>query len=466
MSTQPLPSSLLPSALDLPTFHRIIDAMYDEVLIYDGNYTIVYINQACCRHYGCKPEQMMGKSFFDFVSQDWWGPSILPIVYNEKKSLAIRQKTYIGSELLTIAVPLFDAQGNIEFVVMNVRDLVNDRDLYNPQYLAGEHALSSRFEAVSESADMRDVLALLQKVAQVDVTCILSGESGTGKTMLAKYMHSISPRRNAPFLSINCAGIPNELLESELFGYVKGAFTGASQSGKKGLLEEADSGTLLLDEVSELSPSAQAKLLQVLQEQEFIPLGGSKPVRVNVRIIAATNKNLPSMVKNQHFREDLFYRLNVVEVHIPPLRQRRKDIPALIQLFLQEFSVKYGVSRQLSENALDLLCHFDWPGNVRELRHMIERLVVTIDSLIIDVPQLPKNLFGISDLQYPIFDPSDQGFAEKMDAVEAQIIRSALQKYSTSRSLAAALGLSQTKAAKLIRKHRGAAVAPKNSPEG
>ena len=246
--------------MDYDTFFSVIDNMYDEVLVWDGNYTIVFINQACKRHYCFDPDFMIGKTFFDLVDERRWEPSILPIVYKEKKAFAIKQKTYTNTELLTIAVPLFDEHHEIKYVVMNVRDIVNKVDLYNPSYITTTCS-NKKLVPIAASAEMNDVIALVNKISQVDVTCIITGESGTGKTMIAKYMHSISPRKNNPFIHLNCASIPNELLESELFGYAKGAFTGANSSGKKGLLEIANTGTVFLDEISELSLSAQSKLL-------------------------------------------------------------------------------------------------------------------------------------------------------------------------------------------------------------
>lgn len=439
--------------MNFDTFFSIIDNMYDEILIYDGNYNIVYINQAAKRHYCCSPESMIGKSFFDFVNADWWEPSILPIVYKEKKALAIKQKTYTNSELLTIAVPLFDENNEIKYVVMNVRDVVNDIDLYNPHYISSSYKVDNRLVPIAESEEMKKVLELVNRISKVDATCILTGESGTGKSMIAKYMHSISPRKDNPFINVNCASIPDELFESELFGYTKGSFTGANPNGKKGLLEVADTGTIFLDEISELSLATQAKLLNALQDKEFFPIGSNKPVQVDVRIIAATNKNLKNMVDIGTFREDLFYRINVIDIYIPPLRKRRQDIPHLINNFLAFFCNKYGVTRQLTQSAIDVLTNYEWKGNVRELRHLIERLVVTVDSIIIDVTQLPNNIFGIIDyISSPISD-TDSTFEEKLERYESYLVQDAYQKCGSSRKLAEYLSISQTKANNLIRKY-------------
>lgn len=441
------------NGLDYDTFLSIIDNMYDEMLVYDGNYNIIFVNQACKRHYCCDPEFMIGKTFFDFVNDDWWTPSILPIVYKEKKSLAIKQRTYTNSELLTIAVPIFDDKNNIKFVVMNVRDIVNDKDLYNPHYISDIYQGDKRLIPIAESEEMKKVLELVKKISQVDATCILSGESGTGKTMIAKYMHQISPRKDRPFVSINCASIPNDLIESELFGYSKGAFTGANSNGKTGLLKAADTGTILLDEISELSLSAQSKLLTVLQDKEFLPVGSNKSVKVDLKIIAATNKNLKNMVEIGTFREDLYYRINIVDIYIPPLRKRKKDIPPLIDYFLADFNQKYGVSRQLTKSTINVLIDYEWKGNVRELRHFIERIVVTMDSLIIDVTQLPNNVFGIVDNGNIVVDDKSATFEEKMETYESYIINDAYKKCGSSRKLADYLSISQTRANNLIRKH-------------
>lgn len=440
------------TGLSSTTLHSLVNVMYDEVLIYDGNYTIVYINQACCRHYCCTPDEMIGKSFFDFIHIGWWYPSILPVVYKEKKAYAITQKTYTGKELLTIAVPIFDEHANIIYVVMNVRDTVHEKDLYQPPMLE-EAVLHSGSDPVVESEEMRQVLAMVRRMSALDVTCIFSGESGTGKTMLAKYMHSMGPRKDKPFMALNCAAIPAELLESELFGYVRGAFTGANPKGKKGVLEEAHGGTLFLDEIAELAPSAQAKLLHFLQEREFMPLGSARSVQVDVRIIAATNKNLASMAANGQFREDLFYRLNVVDIHIPPLRQRKKDIVSLIHQFVNEFSAKYGVTRQFTQEAVRVLTDFDWPGNVRELRHVVERMVVTTEGLMVDVPQLPRQVFGIADSRLPLPLLPEGSHKDRMEAYEAHIVQETYKAHPTSRGLAAKLHISQTKANKLIQKY-------------
>lgn len=432
-------------------FFSLIDNMYDEVLIYDGNFNIVYVNQACKRHYNVQPEEMIGKSFFDLF-EDWWGPSVLPTVYETKKAMAIRQKTYTNTELLTIAVPIFDEENNIKYVIMNVRDEINQIDLYNPHYLSSDITFEDLGDPIAVSDEMKQVMKLVERMSQIDTTCIITGESGTGKSMIAKHMHKMGPRADQAFINVNCASIPQELFESEFFGYTKGAFTGAKSSGKKGLLEIANNGTLFLDEISELPLLSQAKLLTVLQDKEFIPVGGHAPISVDVKIICATNKNLKHMVDVGTFREDLYYRINILEIYIPPLRKRQADILHLINFFLNQYNKKYNVNRQLSTGVTHILLEHEWKGNVRELSHLIERLVVTVDSLVIDVNHLPSNVFGIMDNSR---DDENYTFDERLEKYEEYIVNKAYQKYDSSRKLAEHLGITQTRAHKLIKKYIG-----------
>ncbi len=217
---------------------------------------------------------------------------------------------------------------------------------------------------------------------------LITGESGTGKELVARLIHELSPRNTQPFVEVNCAAIPQELIESELFGHEKGSFTGAYER-KKGKFELADRGTLFLDEIGDMSLLTQAKVLRVLETQEFQRVGGSKNIKVDVRIIAATNKNLPEEVKKGNFREDLYFRLNVIPIHIPPLRERKEDIPLLVEHFLKTISAEYGrPKKEIKEEALQILMEHDWPGNVRELKNAVERLIIMTPSQVITARDL------------------------------------------------------------------------------
>lgn len=251
----------------------------------------------------------------------------------------------------------------------------------------------TRFDhMVGESEPMQQVYSLVGMVADSDVTVLLTGESGTGKELVARAIHHKSSRAYGPFVTLNCGALPENLLESELFGYEKGAFTGA-MTNKMGRFELADGGTLLLDEVGELSLKSQVDFLRVLETKEFRRLGGTKIVKVDTRIIAATNRNLEEAVKQGDFREDLYYRLNVVPIHLPPLRERADDIPLLADRFLDEFSAQHHRQpKELSEDAMRLLRLYAWPGNIRQLRNVIERLVVTVKNIVIQPEHLPEEI--------------------------------------------------------------------------
>ncbi len=250
---------------------------------------------------------------------------------------------------------------------------------------------------LGESPAMRSLLVLVDRVAASDAPVLISGETGTGKGLIAKALHQASPRRNQPFLVINCSAFQDQLLESELFGHEKGAFTGAT-SAKAGLFEVADGGGLFLDEVGEMSPAMQAKLLQVLDTGELRRVGGTRQRRVDTRIFAATNKDLQEEVHARRFREDLFFRLNVVNVAVPPLRDRKEDIPILAEHFLRQFRLAGQRSKSLSPEALRLLIHHDWPGNVRELANTIERLVLLTSGTVIGPDDLPSTIGPRPDL--------------------------------------------------------------------
>ena len=445
----------LPFNISLETIMKIIDNMYDEILIYDNRYNIVYINKACQRHYNCTAESMIGKSFFDFINKDnnSWDCSILPIVYKDRKPYAVKQKTFLGTELFTIAIPIFDEKNILKYVVMNVRDNTDGIKIYNPDYTYKDSIVKNIEPPKSNNIKMQELLKMIERIKNIDTPCILTGESGTGKTMLAKYIHSISDRANEPFVSLNCASIPTNLVESELFGYEKGAFTGANSKGKKGLFETANKGTLLLDEISELPLSAQSKLLHVLQEQKYLPIGGNKPIEIDVKIIAATNKDLRTLVFNKQFREDLYYRLNVIELYLPPLRERKEDISFLIKSFIEKFNKKYFFSKSFTKEALEILEAAQWKGNIRELQHAIERLMVTNDSSIIGIEHLSEKLPNNSSDKNSIEEDFSMSFDEKVSHYEANLIKEAYQKFKTSRKVAQYLKISQTKANKLIRKY-------------
>jgi len=296
---------------------------------------------------------------------------------------------------------------------------------------------------------MKQVLAMADQVSELISPCLLMGESGCGKSLLAKYIHDNSPRRDKPFIVVNCAAIPPNLFESELFGHKKGAFTGAA-SDKMGLFAKAEGGTLFLDEISELPLLMQAKLLHVVQEREYRPVGGTTTIPADVKLLAATNRNLFSMVQGGAFREDLYYRLNVFELVLPSLRNRMEDLLPLANYFLNHFGKMYRKSKRISQEALDIMMRYDWRGNVRELSHTIERLMVITEDDVIEPRHLPSSVYEINLCER---GQATNSLDAALESVERKMILGAQEKHKSSRKVAAALNISQSRATRLIRKY-------------
>ena len=320
--------------------------------------------------------------------------------------------------------------------------------------------LQERYEfhnIIGHSPQMQEVFKMIEKIAPSQSTVMIYGESGTGKELVARALHSHSKRRDQRFLAVNCAAIPDSLLESEMFGYERGAFTGAIAQ-KKGLFEEADNGTLFLDEIGDLDVMLQAKLLRVLQEGEFQRVGGTKTLKANVRVLAATNKNLEEEVKEGRFRQDLYYRLNVVPIFLPPLRAKKEDIPSLAAHFLEKYNARHGKQvKRITSNAMKRLLDYRWEGNVRELESVIERSVILADSDVIDVESLPEKLQTSAQPHTPInpmeFAIPNEGIS--LEQLERDLIESALKKTNWSiKKASELLGLSYKTLQYRIQKYR------------
>jgi PAS domain S-box-containing protein len=439
--------------MTVQTLLKILDHSSDEIFVLDGEKRILYVNQVCEKHYGLKPTEVIGKFNVELFEKGYWKPSIVPEVYRRKEPCYMRQVTNIGAELMTSAVPILNEKGEIDLVVITstqVQTIKMMKAKEEKDELKSTQVITSEAQIITNSGKIKSILEFCKKVAPTDSNILILGESGTGKSVLAQYIHKLSRRKNGPFLAINCAAIPEELLESELFGYSKGAFTGASKLGKEGLMESANGGTLFLDEIGEMPLSVQAKLLQVIQEKQFIPVGSNKVKKVDIRIMAATNKNLADMVKDKAFREDLFYRLNVIDIHLPPLSERKEDIVPLIYNFLNKFNQKYNENKVISDECLNILIHYSWPGNIRQLENLIERLVIVSNSIIqlSDIPDIiNENVGQVTQLALP------SSLDKALDETKRTLVRKSFQTNKSSRKVANDLGISQTKAANLIRKY-------------
>ncbi|MFZ7101822.1 MAG: sigma 54-interacting transcriptional regulator [Peptococcaceae bacterium] len=368
-----------------------------------------------------------------------------------------------GRELIITTTPIKDDNHVIVRTIFNFKDMseinrLRDEAARNFQELRALRAQQfADGNIIIQSAPMVKLLNQVKRIAAVDSTVLITGESGVGKEVIAKQIHLNSLRANEPFIQINCGAIPDNLLESELFGYEKGAFTGASREGKIGMFEVADQGTLLLDEIGEMPQNLQVKLLRVLQEQEIYRIGGIKPVKLNVRILAATNKELEVMVREKKFREDLYYRLNVVPIKIMPLRERKEDILPLAIHFLGKVNQKYNRNCKLSQETCYLLEQYSWPGNVRELINIIERLVIMSEDHVITPNYLPET-FGYRSSFAHNTEKDDlqiMSLHEARENMEAVMIKKALEKYGSLRPAGKALGISHST---LLRKARHYAI--------
>lgn len=366
----------------------IIEHSFDGIFITDKNANVLRINHAYEDITGLKSEEVLGKNMADLVKRKLISQSGSLIVARTKKPVTLQQRFKSGKEALVTSSPIFDKDGTLIMIVTNVRDLT---EIYNLKEIVQEKTdamerLRLELAHIQNPAAEQEVIAkdettlaamlLANRVAPMDTTVILLGETGVGTEVMARYIYQHSHRVKNSFIKVNCGAIPESLIESELFGYESGAFTGANRAGKIGLFELANKGTLFLDEIGELPKDMQVKLLRVLQEQEIMRIGGTKPVKINVRVIAATNRNLEEMVKNGEFREDLYYRLTVFPISIPPLRLRKKDITPLALSFLSKLNQKYNFKKYFSDISIQLLNEYSWPGNIRELKNIVERAII------------------------------------------------------------------------------------------
>lgn len=440
----------------------IFESSYDEIFVVDGQGIAIKVNSACERNYGLKATEIIGKSVFELEKMGIFTPSVTREVLAKKERITLVQETKAGRHLLVTATPVFNQEGELIRVVCNSRDLTELLTLkeqideqeklikeYNHQLKEIKEKEAIYTEVIYESKEMHRVIQLIEKVATVDSTVLLLGESGVGKSLLAQKIHERSSRKNEKFITLNCGAIPENLLESELFGYEEGSFSGARKGGKPGILELADRGTLFLDEIGELPLNLQVKLLHVLQDKTFQRIGGTEDIVVDVRIIAATNKDLEQMVKEKRFREDLYYRLHVIPIEIPPLRKRRKDIYPLLQFYVDKLNKKYNKNHQLDSKTVSILLDYAWPGNIRELENIVERLIVTADSPIIIPEQLPSHLLKTEQNE----DVQDVSLKQWLEEKEKELITRMYDKYGSSYKVAEVLQISQSSANRKIRKY-------------
>lgn len=445
----------------------IFNASYDEIYVTDGKGITLKVNNACERLYGLKPKSLIGKEVTELEKKGIFNPSVTKLVLEQKQHLTILQTSKSGKKIIVTGNPVFNENGDIIRVVSTAKDVTEiyklREELKEAQDLIkrySEELTELRKEKyqfeniVVKSPQMQNILDTIERVSKVDSTVLLLGDSGVGKTLLAKHIHKISNRSGKPFVIINCGAIPESLIESELFGYEKGAFTGAKKEGKPGLIEMANEGTLFLDEIAEIPYHLQAKFLQVIQEKQLVRIGGIHPITVDFRIIAATNKNIEKLVEEKKFREDLYYRLNVVPISIPSLRERKEDIQALIYFFLNKFNSKFKRNLKLSPLTLDYLLDYSWPGNIRELENIIERLVVTSKGKEIIPEDLPIQIkYQVEREKMHGYDTEIVPLKQAVERTERNVLMKAYSKFKNTYKMAEALKVSQPTIVRKMKKY-------------
>jgi len=445
----------------------IIESSYDGLYITDGEANTLRVNQAYERISGLKREDLIGRNMRDLVQEGVLDRSVTLEVLRLREPVTIMQDIAGDKHVIVTGNPFFDKNGDISLVVTNVRDITELNQLHLE--LEETRKISSRYqeeleqlqklefashELIAKSDAFRATLKQAVKVSQVDATVLITGESGVGKSLLARLIHKMSQRKDGPFVKISCGAIPENLMESELFGYEKGAFTGARTGGKAGLLEVGNGGTVFLDEIGELPLNLQVKLLDVLEDKEVTRLGGTTPRSMDLRLITATSRDLKQMVREKNFREDLFFRLNVIPLHIPPLRERKEAIIPLIDHFLQESIEATGNRKSISPEVYETLVKYPFYGNVRELMNMVERMAILSDEHVINLKDLPPGVKEISRSSLYGELSESLPLQEAVAKFEEEIIRKAISTHGTISKAAQILRVNQSTVSRKAKKYK------------
>ncbi|WP_141993314.1 sigma 54-interacting transcriptional regulator [Bacillus sp. B4EP4a] len=456
--------------------NEVINSSFDGIVISDKDGIIIHQNPSYEQITGLSAKDCIGRSLKDLVDEGVIDASASLKALKENKEVTILQKINTGAIVLVSAAPIRNKNGEIEKIVNNVRDLTQLNTLEAEiQHLEKQNKqINEELEILKEQNDpklsiiahsdiMKDALDRALRVAQIDSGVLIQGASGVGKEKIVELIHRHSFRKDYPLIKINCGAIPESLLESELFGYESGSFTGANQKGKAGLFEAANHGTIFLDEIGEMPLQLQVKMLRVLQDHEITRVGGTKTIPVDIRIIAATHRDLSEMITNGEFREDLYYRLNIIPIKIPPLKERKEDIIPLIYHFLNHINHKYGINRKFSNDALNAFTNYEWPGNVRELQNLVERIALMSQNPEIDLNDLQKELRFHDNLQFsletspsdsPKFSSNVEPLKDLLESFEAKIIRDTVKNFPSIRKAATALKVDQSTLVRKMQKYK------------
>ncbi|OPY82198.1 MAG: Nif-specific regulatory protein [Smithella sp. PtaU1.Bin162] len=431
----------------------IIESSFDGIYLTNTFGKILRVNNAFTRITGISKEELIYKTIAELVDI---GIFLQPLPLDDilkGKPVTTFQEVRTGKSILVTSNPIFDNRNDVVRIVHNVRDITelnNLKDQLEKAESLSQHyrdqleiiKLPSKY--VAKSNKSKALIDLIMRLSKIDATVLLLGESGVGKDVVAEMLHENSPRKDKLLITVNCAAIPDNLLESELFGYEPGAFTGASKKGKIGAFELANGSTLFLDEIGEMPLNLQSKILRVLQKKEITKVGGQATIKLDVRILAATNRDLEAMVADNSFRGDLYYRLSVVPVVVPPLRERKEEIPDLVFHFVQMFNNKYGFNKHFDDRVIYEFLDYDWPGNIRELENVIERCMITsADNIIHNADFLSRRIKSSGNEPGPPAVPPDFNYKYALENFEKEMITNALARFGTTRKAAAELGISQ-----------------------
>lgn len=451
---------------DLP--YHLPENILENYLIADAEGSVREVGAQFNKYYKLPAEQVLGRQVRQLEEEKVFSPSVtLRVLKSGRPEWAV-QTAGKNSAHLCRGYPLFDKDNVLRKVVCLYYSL-DDLAKIHSDYLHLKSVISTYFtpktegsaepepsgDLVGSGASVREVYKELSRIAKFDASVCLTGESGVGKSHYAKILHQLSNLSHGPFISINCASIPENLLEAELFGYEKGAFTGAKNEGKPGMIELSHNGTLFLDEIGDFSLPMQAKLLKVIQEKKIVRVGGTREKKINFRLITATNCDLVKGVQNGTFRRDLFYRIHVVPIYVPALRERREDIIPLVNYYTHIFNDRYQVEHEFSNQALNVLEAYDWPGNIRQLQNIVERTILTARDYLIPEEGLPEFVLraAASRSGTDLSSLGGMSLKETLEAVERRLILEAHKKYKTTTEMARHLGISQPSVSIKLRKY-------------
>lgn len=445
-------------------FQKVVDSLIDGVYVTDDKAVTQYVNPAYCKHTGIQPEEILGRSVTEIAEEGKLfskavSADVIALGHNVTGTGMVKNDKGRSVPAYATGVPIFDEEGKISNVAVSVFDtdslLYRVTEFRNTVHIEKAVQILDRYDEedmnpmVGGEPSILTIRRTIARAAPTDVTILITGESGVGKEVVADSIYSASTRKGKPYVKVNCTAIPANLLESELFGYEKGAFTGALNQGKAGLFELANHGTILLDEIGDLPYELQTKLLRVLQQKEIMRIGAKKPINLDVRVIAATNSDLKQKIRDGRFREDLYYRLSVVPVYIPPLRERRGDIEKLVKHYFFEYCTKHAHTIAVPNETMEIFRRYSWPGNVRELQNVIEYMVICCEGNVLQ----PQVLAAYLGMEGALSGEKPASLKAALEEYEKKLIVQAIEETGGVRRAAKALGVDASTISRKAKKY-------------